>query len=67
MNEIQKARKTMRDAFNKDEDFKEVYIANIAMLLYDKLHSKKYKPRLRPVDRNSIAKDILNLIFYNGR
>jgi hypothetical protein len=67
MNKIQKARKIMRDAFNKDPSFQEVYVSNIAMLLYDRLHAKKYRPKLKPEDRNAIAKDILNLLFYDGR
>jgi hypothetical protein len=56
---IKQARKVMRDAFDKDDGFKEGYIANIAMLLYDQYNIKDHEKR------NSAAKDILNLIFYS--
>jgi len=55
MNKIQKARKIMRDAFEKDPDFKQGYISNIAMLLHDQY----------PGERNAAAEDILKLIFYS--
>ena len=35
MNEIQKARIVMRDAFAKDSHFRHVYIANTACAIYD--------------------------------
>lgn len=59
MNKIAKARKTMRDAFDKDEDFKYGYIANIAMLLHDRHGITNYDKR------NAAAEDILQLVFYS--
>lgn len=58
MNKIKKARKTMRDAFDADPDFKMSYIANIAMLLYDHHGITDYDKR------NAAAEDILKLVFY---
>jgi len=63
MNDIQKARKACRDAFKKNEDFRRSYHANIAMKLYDEMHSRGYKPKLKPNDRNHIANEIIALIF----
>lgn len=55
MNVVQKARMAMREAL-KDEGLRICYIANIAMLLYDRYGiRKKY--------RNQAAEDILKLIF----
>lgn len=58
MDEIKKARKTMRTAFDEDPDFKMSYIANIAMLLHDHHGITNYEKR------NAAAEDILKLIFY---
>ena len=58
MNEIEKARETMRDAFEKDPDFKMGYVANIAMLLHDQYGLTDFG------ERNAAAEDILELIFY---
>lgn len=55
-NEIAVARKTIRDAFAEDEEFKQSYIANLAMLLYDELG-------LEIEDRNRVSEKILKLIF----
>ncbi len=63
MNEIQKARKAMRDAFERDAEFKEGYIANIAVLLYDRHGITDYN---KLIARNAVAEDILQLIFYSG-
>lgn len=46
---IVEARKTMALAM-KDEGMKLGYVANVAMLMYDKLHERGYKPKLRPDD-----------------
>jgi len=67
MNKIQKARKVFADAFDKDPDFRHTYMANIAMLLYDNLHERKYKPKLKPEDRNAVAEKIIDLIFCDKR
>ena len=45
----------MSDVFKKDPDFKLVYEANIAMLLYDNGCSKK--------TRDKVATEIMTLIF----
>lgn len=58
VNKIAEAVKTMQDVFNKDEDFKMGYIANIAMLLHDRYGITNYEKR------NQAAEDILKLIFY---
>jgi len=58
MEEIKKARETMRNAFDEDPDFKMGYIANIAMLLHDHHGITNYDKR------NAAAEDILKLIFY---
>jgi len=57
INQIENARSTMRKAFEKDKDFKNTYIANIAMLLYDHHGITEYTAR------NQAAKEILELIF----
>jgi len=59
MNKIARARKTMKDAFDADPDFKMGYIANIAMLLHDHYGITDYDKR------NAAAEDILKLIFYS--
>lgn len=58
MNKIQKARNTIRRAFESDEHFKYGYVANIAMLLHDRYGITDYDKR------NKAAEDILGLIFY---
>jgi hypothetical protein len=58
MNKIAEARRTMRDALEKDDGFKIGYIANIAMLLHDKYGIIQHQ------ERNEAAEDILKLIFY---
>ena len=65
MNKIQKARKAFADAFDEDPEFRDVYVANIAMFLYDNLHWKGYKPKLKPEDRNEIANGLIDFIFYD--
>ena len=56
-NKIAKARKVMHNALAKDESLRQVYVANIAMLLYDKYGL------LDAELRNKDAEDILKLIF----
>lgn len=60
MNEIAKARETIRTAFEKDKGFKEGYISNIAMLLCDRYGITD------KLTRNQAAEDLLQLIFYSG-
>lgn len=63
INKIKEARKVMRDAFEADPGrggFKYSYISNIAMLLHDHYGITDYE------ERNRAAKDILQLVFYNG-
>ena len=59
-NSISLARKTMSDAFKKDKDFEYTYIANIAMLLFDRYNKAQFQ---NVEKRERAAKDILNLIF----
>ena len=54
--EIKKAREVMRKSFEIDKDFEMSYIANIAILLEDRYY-------INPKKANSIAKDLLDLIF----
>lgn len=55
--EICQARYVMRKAFDQDPMFLNGYIANVAMLMYDKCG-------ITDVDkRNELAKDVLKLIF----
>jgi len=58
MRKIEKARKTMRKAFEKDGALLVGYVSNIAMLLHDKYGITDYEKR------NRAAKDILRLIFW---
>ena len=54
---IKLARKIFKEAFEKDEDFRITYQANIAMLLYDRYGINGYK------ERNAAANDIMGIIF----
>lgn len=51
------ARKRMRDAFAHDSGFKQTYIANIAVMLFDEIGEPAYE------DRNEIAEKILDRVF----
>lgn len=59
MNKIQRARNTIRKAFERDKHFKYGYVANIAMLLHDRYGITDFDKR------NAAAEDILRLIFYS--
>ena len=61
--EIKQARKTMWKALQENEGMSLGYEANIAMRMYDELHARGYKPKLKIEDRDEIAKDLLKLIF----
>lgn len=63
-NKIKEARKTIRKAFEKDEQFKWGYICNIAMHLYDELCKDGLK--LNYDRRNEIAEKMLKVLFYMG-
>lgn len=54
---IENARKILRREFDDDEEFRQVYIANIAMLLHDKYGIVNYEKR------NDAAEDIMKFIF----
>lgn len=54
---IENARRIMCREFEEDEDFRQTYIANIAMLLHDKYGIINYE------ERNNAAEDIFRLIF----
>ena len=56
---IMNARKTMRDAFEKDIDFRDSYKANIAMRIYD----RRVKGRLNHKQCNDVADELIDLIF----
>lgn len=58
MRKIKKARKVMQRAFEKDLNFLETYVSNVAMLLHDKYGITNY------VKRDQAARDILRLIFW---
>ena len=54
---IRNARTQLCKAFEDDEEFRQTYVANIAMLLHDKYGIVNWE------QRNNAAEDILNLIF----
>lgn len=54
---IENARKILCREFDDDEDFRRVYIDNIAMLLHDKYGIVSWEKR------NEAAEDIMKLIF----
>lgn len=58
MRKIKRARKIMRKTFEKDANFFETYISNIAMLLHDRYGITDV------IERNKAARDILRLIFW---
>ena len=61
-NNIEIARKTMKDAFEADSEpggLKHGYISNIAMLLHDRYGITDWDTR------NKAGEDILKLIFYD--
>ena len=60
--QIIKARKTMADAFREDSDFKQGYIANVAMLMHDRGWLKRPN-----ADRNEAAEAVIDLIFGGKR
>ncbi len=51
------AREIFKKAFEEDQNFRDLYVSNIAMLLYDKYGLINYK------DRNNAANDIMAVIF----
>jgi hypothetical protein len=57
---IENAREQMCRAFKEDEEFRQTYVANVAMLLFDKYGIINYE------ERNNAAEDIINLIFCSG-
>ena len=61
MRKITRARKIMRKAFERDADFKQGYVANIAMCIHD--NAKKGDDSRSYNRRNMMAKKILKLIF----
>ena len=54
---IKNARRVMCEAFKHDEDFRQTYVDNIAMLLHDRYGIINWE------ERNNAAEDIMNLIF----
>ncbi len=57
---IKEARRTIRKAFKDDPDFKDTYIANVAMYLHDKTQGLDMTVKRI---RESAAEGIINLIF----
>ena len=58
MYKIKHARKVMRKEFAKDEGFRETYVANIAMCIYDNQHTK-----ISQITCTEIAEQLINLMF----
>jgi len=54
---IRLARQIFKDHFEKDDNFREVYVANIAMLLHDRYGITDFE------ERNKAANDIMAVIF----
>jgi hypothetical protein len=63
---IKEAKKVIRDAFNKDDGFKDTYIANVAMAIFDRLPEKTTHigGKTKHEFVNDCAKEILTIIFY---
>jgi hypothetical protein len=59
---IENARSKLIQAFKEDEDFRQGYVANISMLLYDKYNMVDFTDF---ETRNRAAEDIMELIFGN--
>jgi len=59
---ISRARRIFVSAFKADPDFKQGYIANVAMLLYDRGWLKRPNE-----DMNEAAEAVLDLIFEDKR
>jgi hypothetical protein len=57
---ISNARKVMRDAFIDDPRFKQTYIDNVAMFLFDNITSQPLEDREY---RNDLAETLIDLIF----
>lgn len=57
LNDFSKARSTIRQCFERDEDFRRTYRDNIAMLLFDRYGIRDHSTR------NAAAEDIIDLIF----
>ncbi len=57
---VKQARKAIADAFAADPDFRNGYVANIAMLLHDRYGIRNYEKR------NKAGDDIVRLIFESG-
>ncbi len=56
-NKIKKARKTILKAFEKDANFKRVYIANVACRIFDEVGT------IEMLDCNEMAEKILYEVF----
>jgi hypothetical protein len=54
---VARAREVMANAFAGDPSFRDVYVANIAMLLHDRYGITDYEKR------NAAGNDIVKLIF----
>ena len=57
---IKEARSVIRDAFEKDPYFKQTYVDNVAMYLFD---NTTYLPFLEKGNRDIVAEGIIDLIF----
>lgn len=57
---VKKARKAMREAFEKDPDFKRTYVDNVAMYLYDNTFGLDMSVKKL---RDRSAEGIIDLIF----
>ena len=72
-NKFAKARKVMKETFEKDKGLLEGYVANVAMLLLDEQERNSDKDLVWkkgqlidltiPLNRNKLAEKILKLIF----
>lgn len=56
---IKQARNTIRDAFEKDPDFKRVYVDNVSCFLMDKVPGLKRND----MKRNKISTELIDYIF----
>lgn len=57
---IKKARRTIRRAFEEDPEFKQTYIANVAMYLHDEVHGLDMEVKNI---RESKAEKLIDMLF----
>ena len=62
-NQIKTARKTIREAFERDPNFRHAYVCRIGMWLYDEQARKGVLNFKNQEERERIAGSLLDIIF----